>query len=132
MEKKNTLDFTVRLEPNFKSLYQYYYNSNYAEKDVDILFEPVYFDLGKSALRPESIRDLNKKAEVLKKHPEIRLIIFGNTCDLGNDTNNGKLGLERADAAKTYLMNKGIAAERLTRLFFFCWHVTVKKQSCRF
>ena len=93
--------------------YQYYYNSNYAEKDVDILFEPIYFDLNKSALRPESIRDLNKKAEVLKKHPEIRLLIFGNTCDLGNDTDNGKLGLERAEAAKAYLISKGIAAERL-------------------
>ena len=83
------------------------------QKDIDILFLPIYFDLDKAILRPESIEDLDKKVEILKRYPEIKLIIFGNTCDLGNDPHNFKLGERRAQAAKDYLISKGIDAERL-------------------
>jgi len=82
-------------------------------EDIDFLFGPIYFDLDKAILRPESIIDLDKKVEILNKYPELRLVIFGNTCDLGNDPHNYKLGERRAEAAKNYLISKGIARERL-------------------
>jgi len=83
------------------------------EEEVDILFGPIYFDLDKAILKPQSIKDLDKKVEILKKYPEIKLVIFGNTCDLGTDPYNYKLGQRRAEAAKNYLISKGIPAERL-------------------
>jgi outer membrane protein OmpA-like peptidoglycan-associated protein len=60
------------------------------KEEVDILFLPIYFDLDKAILRPESIVDLDKKVAILKKYPEIKLVIFGNTCDLGTDPHNYK------------------------------------------
>jgi outer membrane protein OmpA-like peptidoglycan-associated protein len=87
--------------------------NNYPESDINKLFYPIYFDLNKSTLKPEGMKDLNLKVEILKKYPEIRLRIFGNTCNLGNNTLNDKLGLDRAEAARIYLINKGIAADRL-------------------
>jgi len=90
-----------------------YFPDYIKKKDIDILFLPIYFDLDKATLRPESIQDLDKKAEVLKRYPEIKLIIFGNTCDLGNDPHNYKLGERRAQTAKDYLVSKGIDPERL-------------------
>jgi len=83
------------------------------KEDLDILYAPIYFDLDKATLKPESIKDLDKKVEILKKHPDIQLMILGNTCDLGNDPYNLKLGKRRAEAAKNYLISKGIAPERL-------------------
>jgi len=77
------------------------------------LFESIYFDLDKADLKPASIKVLNKKVEILKNHPEIKLAIYGNTCDLGNDGYNFKLGQQRADNARDYLIMKGIARERL-------------------
>ena len=77
------------------------------------LFESIYFDLDKADLKPASIKVLNKKVEILNNHPEIKLAIYGNTCDLGNDSYNFKLGQKRADAARDYLITKGVAKERL-------------------
>jgi peptidoglycan-associated lipoprotein len=96
-----------------EEVYQDEFPAYIPEEDIDFLFGPIYFDLDKSTLRPESIIDLDKKVEILNKYPELRLVIYGNTCDLGNDPYNFKLGQRRAEAARNYLINKGIAPERL-------------------
>lgn len=104
-------------EPNKKLVtdedFDIYFPSHISQKELDILFRPIYFDLDKDFLRPESIRDLDKKAEILKKYPEIKLLIFGNTCDLGKDSHNYRLGERRAEKARLYLIKKGIDADRL-------------------
>jgi len=90
-----------------------YYPNIYPEEEMDFMFDPIYFDLDKTDLRPESIKNLNQKVEILKQYPEMKLIIFGNTCDIGNDAYNFKLGYTRAEVAKNYLTGKGISADRL-------------------
>jgi len=90
-----------------------YFPDYIPQEDIDILFAPIYFDLDKAILKPESIIDLDKKVEILNKYTEIKLIIAGNTCDLGTDPHNYKLGERRAEAAKNYLISKGISADRL-------------------
>jgi len=89
-----------------------YYPGVYEEFEMQILFEPVYFDLDKAVLKPESITILNAKIIILHKYPEIKLLVYGNTCDLGNNAHNYILGQQRADAVKNYLINKGIRPER--------------------
>jgi outer membrane protein OmpA-like peptidoglycan-associated protein len=83
------------------------------QEDIDFLFEPIYFDFDKAVLTPKSIKDLDKKVELLNKYPEMKLIIFGNTCDVGNDIYNIKLGRKRAEVARNYLISKGISVHRL-------------------
>jgi len=90
-----------------------YFPENILEKDINILFDPIYFILDRDELTPKSIADLDKKAKILNENPEITLIIYGNTCDLGNDPHNYKLGQRRAEAARNYLISKGVAQERL-------------------
>jgi outer membrane protein OmpA-like peptidoglycan-associated protein len=90
-----------------------YYPDVYPESEMYLLFDPIYFDLNKTDLRPESANNLDKKVEILKQYPEIKLIIFGNTCDIGNESYNFRLGYRRAEKARDYLVSKGIAADRL-------------------
>jgi outer membrane protein OmpA-like peptidoglycan-associated protein len=90
-----------------------YYPGVYPDAEMNLLFEPVYFDLNKSTLKPESIKNLDKKVSILKKYKDIQLIIFGNTCDIGNDPYNFQLGYKRAEAARDYMLSKGISKERL-------------------
>jgi len=97
--------------PPVEEVYDYY-PGIYADADMNILFEPIYFDLDKSILTSESIKILNAKAAILNKYPEIKLLVYGNTCDLGKDDHNYKLGQRRAEAAKQYLIGKGIDPER--------------------
>ena len=53
-------------------------------------------------------------AQTLKANPQIRRVeIAGHTDDRGNDDDNLILSQDRAAAVKTYLVEKGVDADRL-------------------
>jgi Outer membrane protein and related peptidoglycan-associated (lipo)proteins len=86
------------------------------QEDEDILLEPIYFDLDKYDLRPESKEILDRKVVIMKKYPSAELIIFGHTCDLATESYNDKLGHNRAQAARYYLIRKGIKPSRISTI----------------
>ncbi len=75
----------------------------------------VFFDLGKSTLRPESFVELDKLHDYMVKNPTLKFEIGGHTDTRGDDKENQKLSEDRAKAVYNYLLNKGIAP---TRLFY--------------
>ncbi len=91
------------------------------ETVLTIRFEParhftldnVYFDTGKSTLKPSSYPELNELVEYMKLKPSVKIEIAGHTDDVGDDTANMKLSQERANAVKAYLVKKGIASDRV-------------------
>ncbi len=82
----------------------------------DELEECIYFDLNKYDLRKESIEVLDRKVELMRKYPNASLSVIGHTCDLGNNPLNDKLAFNRAEAARYYLIRKGIKASRITTI----------------
>jgi len=75
----------------------------------------IKFDFDKAVVKPKYHDELGKFAEVLKNHPEINLVIEGHTDSVGKDDYNLKLSQKRADAVRTYIIEKfGIDANRLT------------------
>lgn len=78
------------------------------------LDEHIYFEFDKSRLLPESKAVLRLKARWLKAHPGALAIIEGHCDERGTNEYNLALGDRRARSAKTYLVDLGIAAERLT------------------
>ncbi len=83
-------------------------------EDAIVRLENVFFDLGKSTLRPESEIELNKLVEQLTFNPNMRIEIGGHTDSRGNDNENLTLSHNRAVAVMNFLVAKGIAANRLT------------------
>lgn len=76
--------------------------------------EPILlFDKDKWHLRPEAKSALDQWVMELKKHPKDTVCIEGHTSDAGPAEYNMALGLRRAQAAKAYLVEQGIAAERI-------------------
>lgn len=69
---------------------------------------PVEFELGSSTLLKSSYDLLDRVAEILLRHPKLKLIVEGHTDDLGGDAWNERLSLYRAGAVKQYLAAKGI------------------------
>ncbi|OFX61301.1 MAG: hypothetical protein A2046_15675 [Bacteroidetes bacterium GWA2_30_7] len=75
--------------------------------------ENVYFDTGKSSLKPESFISLNNLAELLQYKEDMIIEISGHTDDVGDDNANQKLSEERAVSVKKYLIKKGIFENRI-------------------
>lgn len=76
-------------------------------------FEDVHFDRDRFSIRREDLDGLRVAVAALKEDPSLVVSIEGHTCSLGSPAHNLALGQRRADAVKDYLVNEGVAAERL-------------------
>ena len=74
----------------------------------------VNFDTNKSTIKPESAKALDDAAEVLKTASTLSVAINGHTDNVGTPEANLKLSEERAKAVLAALVQRGIAADRLT------------------
>ena len=79
-----------------------------------VLDGSVFFATGKATILPQSFPLLNAVALTLKGNPEITLIeVQGHTDDRGEDGYNMELSNDRANAVRTFLIDKGITTGRL-------------------
>ncbi len=81
-------------------------------KLVDI--EPIYFDLGKSKIRPDAAKELDKIVEVMKENPNMIIELGSHTDARGSDAFNLKLSDKRAKASAEYITSQGISSDRIT------------------
>lgn len=79
-----------------------------------IALRNVFFDTGKSTLRPESNGELDRIVKLMKDVPALKIEISGHTDNTGSATINETLSQQRAEAVVVYLTSKGITANRLT------------------
>ena len=76
--------------------------------------DKVYFDTGKATIRPESHPLLDQVYAVLEARTDLlALRIEGHTDSRGSAESNRRLSDARAASVRAYLIDKGIAAERL-------------------
>jgi outer membrane protein OmpA-like peptidoglycan-associated protein len=75
--------------------------------------EGIYFDTDRAIVKPTSRPTLDRAVKVLKDFPDIRVEISGHTDGTGSRDHNVDLSQRRADAVKTYLVDHGIAADRI-------------------
>jgi len=75
----------------------------------------IYFDSGKSDLKPESDAAIKEIAKLLKSDTALKLHVVGHTDNVGVLADNMKLSQSRANAVVQALVTKqGVAAARLT------------------
>ena len=73
----------------------------------------IFFDIGKSELKPSSIGELGRVYDLLIHSSNLRVHINGHTDSNGDNAGNKVLSLKRAQAVVDYLIKKGIAVARL-------------------
>jgi len=73
----------------------------------------VLFDVARSEISSEGRAALDRKAAILEANPGVRLQITGACDERGSERYNMALGERRTSAVRTYLIGKGVAAERL-------------------
>jgi outer membrane protein OmpA-like peptidoglycan-associated protein len=83
------------------------------EVGTKVVLEDIYFETGKSILRPESGDALDQVLRFLENNPSMKLEISGHTDNTGSLRINQRLSRERASAVVDYLVGKGIPSEML-------------------
>jgi outer membrane protein OmpA-like peptidoglycan-associated protein len=87
---------------------------NEAEKKVlNEAFSSLEFLTGTSKISESSLLSLTELADLFLAKPDYKLEINGHTDNLGIAKNNKKLSQDRANAVKTFIASKGVAASRL-------------------
>jgi outer membrane protein OmpA-like peptidoglycan-associated protein len=76
----------------------------------------IYFEFGKAVLQEKSNDELNKLLNMLQQNQAVKVEIGGHTDNVGNNDFNKQLSQARAAAVKTYLVKKGIAANRISAM----------------
>ena len=79
-----------------------------------IALRNIFFDTGKSNLRPESNTELDRLVKLMKDVPELKIEISGHTDNTGSAKLNNSLSQDRAQAVVNYLKSKSISPNRMT------------------
>jgi outer membrane protein OmpA-like peptidoglycan-associated protein len=83
-----------------------------AETGADMQ-DRIMFAFDKSDLTDASKAILDEKVAIFRANPTMTILIVGNTDPIGTDAYNMRLGMRRAEAAKAYIVSRGIAAGRV-------------------
>ena len=73
----------------------------------------VFFDSGKSDLKPNSFPELNRLVDLFTKRNKLEIELGGHTDNVGADDVNFKLSEQRALAVQKYLISKGVTISRV-------------------
>jgi len=89
----------------------------YRAPDI-VMQEDIYFDFDKSTLTPAAQDNLLRKAEWLRENADVTVTIEGHCDARGTNEYNLALGDRRAESAKAFLVDLGIAASRITTISY--------------
>jgi OOP family OmpA-OmpF porin len=83
-------------------------------------FDKLTFEFNKAIILPISYPSLDELSQTLKDPQAAtwKLKIDGHTDNKGSDDYNLKLSQQRADAVKSYLISKGVSADKITSTGF--------------
>ncbi len=85
---------------------------------LEALTERIHFDFNLAAISDEAAAVLQRKADALRAHPDVRLTIEGHCDERGSLEYNLALGMRRAQAALQYLTSLGLDGSRFRVVTF--------------
>jgi K(+)-stimulated pyrophosphate-energized sodium pump len=88
--------------------------SKVVDKTTWFTMDRLYFETGKSVLKPASQEQLKNLATIMKAYPSMELRMGGYTDNTGDSLKNNTLSAERAAIAKAELVKLGVAEARLS------------------
>jgi outer membrane protein OmpA-like peptidoglycan-associated protein len=80
---------------------------------VSVVLKNVHFESNSSELTAGSSVDLDKVVESMKQYDDLRIEVQAHTDNMGDAAYNQYLSEQRAESVRDYLVDKGIAADRM-------------------
>lgn len=103
-----SFSISMRLIPNSEEVVR----KPLAEGTI-IVMENIYYDFNKAAIRTTDARDLEALTRLMLKYPSMEVELGAHTDSRGTSEYNLQLSQRRAEAAKEFLVRKGVAANRI-------------------
>ncbi len=107
-ENFNLIDSTSYLEISLKM------EMSKLQANASSVLRNIFFDYGKSILKPASTTEIERLLTLLKAHPKMTLEISGHTDNISSKKFNQELSKKRANSVANYLIKKGIDRKRFT------------------
>ena len=85
-----------------------------ADISAPVLIDNIFYDFDKATLRPESATALDELVKLLEENPNVTIELSAHTDYKGSAQYNERLSQRRAESVVNYLIEHGIAADRLT------------------
>lgn len=89
-------------------------NAKETERGLVVTLGDMLFETGNAQLTGNAFANLGKLSNFLNKYPERTLVIEGHTDSVGSESSNQSLSQRRADSVRQYLLQQGVASNRLT------------------
>ncbi|MBO0321108.1 OmpA family protein [Muricauda sp. CAU 1633] len=86
------------------------------QKQLNDYARTILFDTGKSSIKAESTSVMVDIIQILNEYPTAKFTVEGHTDSVGSETLNQKLSESRANSVRDFLIDKGIASDRLTAI----------------
>jgi outer membrane protein OmpA-like peptidoglycan-associated protein len=103
----------LRVEPVLESE-EYVLQFPLASITAPVLIDNIFYDFDKATLRPESTEALDKLIALLNENPNVTIELSAHTDYRGSAAYNERLSQRRAESVVNYLIEHGIAKDRLT------------------
>ncbi len=84
------------------------------KRDEPIRLNNIYYDFDKADILPDAEKDLQFLVNLMMQYPDMRIELSSHTDSQGSDEYNERLSQRRADNAKSWMVARGIAPERIT------------------
>ncbi len=81
---------------------------------VPVLIDNIFYDFDKATLRPESAASLDELVKLLNENPNVTIELSAHADYRGSADYNKRLSQKRAESVVNYLIEHGIAKDRLT------------------
>lgn len=78
----------------------------------------VFYAFDRSILTASDKATLDRQAAWLEKYPQVQVLVAGNCDDRGTEEYNLALGHRRANAARDYLVAKGVSPARIKTISY--------------
>lgn len=107
--------------PDCRSIKPFNYAGNAGAMNGDggstVYFPNVNFDFNRKALSAKGQKQVQEISQMLKDSP-VNVVLEGHTDDLGGESYNKKLGLDRAEAVKKALVKAGVKEDSMSTVSF--------------
>lgn len=103
----------LRVEPVQESK-EYVLQFPLASIRVPVLIDNIFYDFDKYTLRPESVTALDELVKLLNENPNVTIELSAHCDYKGSSEYNKTLSQKRAEAVVNYLIEHGIARDRLS------------------